>query len=180
MNTGSYIVKNVGMHIKLNDFALFLFFNRKLECRLMDILMLLFTFLGSLPFTVALSAGVLLFNIPALSNLGATMVATIIIGQLCVQAVKRLVNRPRPYTVSAQAHPKNPPSCAYSFPSGHTCAAFCIALTLAQCIPSLAFPAYTVASLVGVSRVYMGLHYPSDVLCGYAVAYLAYWLQTIV
>jgi len=56
----------------------------------------------------------------------------------------------------------------YSMPSGHTTAAFAIAtmLTLRYPKPYVYIPAYVWATFVGYGRIYMGLHYPSDVLAG--------------
>lgn len=179
MHTGAYWIRNIGMQIKLKDLALFMFVNRRLECRLLDRLMLFFTVLGSLPFAVALAGGLLLMQSPPLYRLGLNLAGALITAQLLVQAVKRLVNRPRPYEVTEEAHAKNPPACRYSFPSGHTCAAFCIALAVAHHLPDLAFPVLGIAGLVGVSRVYLGVHYPSDVLFGGLAAGFACWLSPL-
>lgn len=53
-----------------------------------------------------------------------------------------------------------------SFPSGDTAAAFAIACVLAAYVPCLRAPAMIVACLVGLSRVYFGCHYFSDVVAG--------------
>jgi membrane-associated phospholipid phosphatase len=70
-----------------------------------------------------------------------------------------------------------------SFPSGHTSLVFATAASLAIRYKKwyVTVPAYTYASLVGYSRIYLGVHYPSDVIAGSIVgvgsAYLSYWLN---
>jgi membrane-associated phospholipid phosphatase len=53
-----------------------------------------------------------------------------------------------------------------SFPSGHASTAFAAAVAIALCHPRLRLPALAIATAVAVSRVYLGVHYPSDVLVG--------------
>lgn len=62
-----------------------------------------------------------------------------------------------------------PPLDQFSFPSGHAAGAFMMATVLNHFYPFLMIPCYAIASIIGVSRVYNGVHYPSDVMAGSAL-----------
>lgn len=94
-------------------------------------------------------------------NLGFALLSTAIL----TQTVKRTVRRARP---SGEVQALVPPD-RYSFPSGHTAAAFAIALTLTGLVPELVPVAIAVAFLIGFARMYLGVHYPVDVVCGAAI-----------
>jgi undecaprenyl-diphosphatase len=80
---------------------------------------------------------------------------------------KRLVARPRPTCASASRHALLKHPDAWSFPSSHTATAFAAAITLGVALGpgALAF-LLGWAAVVGISRVYVGAHYPLDVLMG--------------
>ncbi len=60
----------------------------------------------------------------------------------------------------------------FSFPSGHTAAAFCMASLLAAFYPDGMWFYYTIAGLIGLSRIYNGVHYPGDVIAGMIIGLL--------
>jgi len=63
----------------------------------------------------------------------------------------------------------------FSFPSGHTSGAFLTATLLATFYPAVAVPAFAWATLVGASRVILGVHFPTDTLAGASMGALMAW-----
>jgi len=74
--------------------------------------------------------------------------------------------RPRPYEVHQDIWLTGKPLDKFSFPSGHTLHAVVFCVVMINYYPQLAIIAVPFTTLVGLSRVVLGLHYPSDVLAG--------------
>lgn len=84
-------------------------------------------------------------------------------------ALKIGIKRERPYNALSGVYVHHLDSTdPYSFPSGHSTGVFAIAtmLTLRYPKPAVYIPAFVWASMVGYGRIYLGLHYPGDVLAG--------------
>lgn len=100
---------------------------------------------------------------------------SIVIGTLITLPIKLAVPRPRPFTAipSAIIFDREPGS---SFPSGHTMRAFALAFVASKLWPNLTIPLYIFSGLIAFSRIYLGQHYPSDVLAGAVIGLLVGYL----
>ncbi len=83
--------------------------------------------------------------------------------------LKNSLKRNRPEAALQNFHSIITPSDQFSFPSGHTSAAFMMATLLGYHFPPLIIPLYCWATLVGCSRVVLGVHFPTDILVGAAL-----------
>jgi len=79
-------------------------------------------------------------------------------------AIKLIVKRPRP--VLEGLPPLGGAPSSLSFPSAHATASFAVATAITRIQPELGVPLYVVAALMALSRPYLGMHYPSDILAG--------------
>ena len=101
-----------------------------------------------------------------------------IVSSIVTQSMKRVIQRDRPY-VTYPYIVKRDVGGSYSFPSGHTSAAFCTATSMSLIFPKwyVIVPSYLYAATVGYARIYQGVHYPSDVLVGAVVGAGSAWLS---
>lgn len=101
-----------------------------------------------------------------------------LLGSLLVNnmLVKNLVARQRPfYVIEGLSILIDTPS-EFSFPSGHTASSFAAAFVFFRHLPKkYGIPAVVLAALIGLSRLYIGVHYPTDVLFGV----LSGWLLSL-
>ena len=91
---------------------------------------------------------------------------------LCLTALvsnvflKPVVARPRPFAVIEKLEVLGQRPKTFSFPSGHASEAFAGAYALTQLYRRARWPSFTLASLIALSRVYIGVHYPLDIIFG--------------
>jgi len=89
------------------------------------------------------------------------------------QVLKRVISRPRPELPVGLKRLIHPPD-QFSFPSGHAAVSLAMALPLALALPmGWGVALVTIASVVGISRAYLGVHYPGDVVAGWLLALAA-------
>ena len=125
---------------------------------------------------------VLLLIIPKTRKTGVIMLAALLADVLlCNVVIKNLVARTRPYEVVDGLKLLIEKQSDYSFPSGHTGSSFASAIVLWKELPGkYGVMALIVAVLIAYSRLYVGVHYPSDVLAGVVIgtvlALVSVWL----
>ncbi len=80
--------------------------------------------------------------------------------------IKIKTRRIRPFKALPEIHNLIRPPDEFSFPSGHAAGAFMMATLLNHFYPSLTLLCYIIAVIIAMSRIYNGVHYPSDVIAG--------------
>ncbi|WP_080797368.1 phosphatase PAP2 family protein [Arabiibacter massiliensis] len=154
------------------DLAILDFIQERLRTPLLDDVMIALTHLGDLAL-VWLVAGAVLLAQPKRRQYGAAVilavVATAAIGML---VLKPLFDRPRPFVAHEFLGLLVPPPLGTSFPSNHSMVSFAAATAIC-CIPeggrgvkAVKTGALVVAALIAISRIYLYVHYPSDILVG--------------
>ena len=115
-------------------------------------------------------------GITSLGNAGWIWIALILDLILCNLVLKPLAARPRPCWIDEQvkllvAAPKD-----YSFPSGHSAASFAAAVSIFVMHKKEGAAALILACLIAFSRLYLFVHFPTDVLAGIAVGFICAFL----
>lgn len=97
---------------------------------------------------------------------GLLVLAALCVDLLLVEGlIKPIAARPRPFIAGAVKTILIPPPSGYSFPSGHAASSFAAASVLSRFFKNAQF-LWIAAALIALSRLYLGVHYPSDVLAG--------------
>lgn len=164
MNTFLQSVQNLDGEILLQ-------IQQHLRTDMLTPFMKIVTFLGNGGWFWILCAVVLL-AVPKTRKTGYAAVLSLIFGVIVTNLLlKNIVARPRPFAEIGALIPLIAKPTDFSFPSGHTTASFAVALVMLRMLPKkIGIPAVVLAALVAFSRLYLGVHYPTDVLAGFVVA----------
>ena len=144
------------------------------RCAVLDPFMKLYTQLGNTGM-LFIVLGVLMLLFKQTRKAGLSALCAMLIGLVVVNfTIKPLVSRPRPWLVIENFINLVEEYDPNSFPSGHTNAAFAFALAVCMSAPKrwMKVTAVCMAVVMGLSRLYVGVHFPSDVLAGAVIGSL--------
>lgn len=145
--------------------------NKRMRSKYFDYIMPKVTNLGGPLFSSSILFVLLLLGNRKYKLIGFEMFCALTIGQIIVHSLKKILSRERPYKILEQLNTFGINLKDYSFPSGHTAASFSIATSLALNVPRLSIIVFIVAIVVGISRIYLGVHYPTDVAAGIVIGF---------
>lgn len=125
---------------------------------------------------------VILLLIPKTRKAGGYMAVALIADLIiCNVIIKPIVARPRPYSVNKTIKLLVAPLKDYSFPSGHTAASFASVSALYFAgRKRMAGGALILSVLIAFSRLYLYVHYPTDVLGGLIIGLLCGWIADVI
>ena len=147
-----------------------------LRCGLLDIVIPIITSLGN-GGAIWILCSITLLIFPKTRRAGASILVALILETLCCNLfLKPFVARARPCDVNTAvnlliARPKD-----FSFPSGHTGSAFAATAALYFEKSRLWIPAVVLSTLIAFSRLYLYVHYPSDVFAGMMIGIMSGWV----
>ena len=155
-----------GMKLKKKiDEFLFPIFNDKIKNVFFDWLLPKYTNLGGLVFIISFTSLWIIFGRNSRS-IGVQMAAALCLSQGITYSLKALIKRERPYNVLKNLNTFGVKMMDYSFHSGHSSASFTVATIIFLNWPQMGIISIALASLVAISRMYIGVHYPTDVIIG--------------
>lgn len=152
--------------LKKFDYFFIYLINGKLRSNFLDKFMYKITNFGGAISSTIFTLILILMGNNQFKLIGFEALAVLGLSQVIVQSLKILLSRERPYKMIERLNTFGLDLKDYSFPSGHTTASFSIATTLSLNIPRISILVFLLAFTIGVSRIYLGVHYPTDVVAG--------------
>jgi undecaprenyl-diphosphatase len=161
--------------LAVHERSLCMRFNRVGHRHAIQSLFSFISWLGDGKFWYALMGALLVSEGWAALPVVIQMMLTGLVGTAVYKGLKHLTERPRPYQAHAQIMCMTAPLDRFSFPSGHTLHAVIFSLVATAYYPMLGWVVFPFTVLVALSRLVLGLHYPTDVFAGIAIGALISW-----
>ncbi|MAU87607.1 MAG: phosphatase PAP2 family protein [Rhodobiaceae bacterium] len=115
------------------------------------------------------------FSIEKYNHFIACCLLTVVIERSLYIILKKVLKRPRPFDKLKGIKSRIIPFDKFSFPSGHTACATVTTIIIFNYFPTFLLIPFVIWNIsVGVSRVYLGVHYPSDIFFGFLVGYTSF------
>lgn len=152
--------------LKKIDADFLLFIHNSVQNYIFDKTMPFITDLGNLGIIWIIISCLLLLN-KKYRYVGTMCICSLLLSSILGEGIlKHIFERPRPFVELSNIHLLIPKPSSYSFPSGHSASSFAAAGIIASEIKKFKWPVLTLAVLIAFSRIYLLVHYPSDVLAG--------------
>ncbi len=140
--------------------------NSRMKTKKLDSFMYIVTNLGGVVFTSLFVILTIFLGRNKFRYMGYEMLVALMISQSIVYTLKIVLSRERPYKIIEHLNTFGIEMKDYSFPSGHSSGSFSLATIISLNFSNLSIYAYIIATMIAVSRIYLGVHYPTDVVAG--------------
>lgn len=163
------------------DKYIFIFINNTLQNKFFDIIFIFITEKNNwaLPAIITIILLLIYGGTKARELLVLILISILITDQFTSNVIKDMVMRLRPYLSIPEAK-KLVFASSYSFPSAHAANAAGVAILSNIYYPKYKYIYWTIVFLIGFSRIYVGVHYPGDVLGGVLIGILVGWALNMV
>lgn len=148
------------------DIRILMWIREYLECKALDNTMKVVSTLGNAG-AIWIFIGIILLFSRRYRGIGITLLLALLITSILGEGIiKNIIQRPRPFVSNPNIKIIIDAPLSYSFPSGHTASSFAAAGVLAKYFKDKKYLFYGFAILMAFSRLYLFVHYPSDIIGG--------------